>query len=121
MALTNGSTIDLELNQAREMAATAFTAADGITFPFDGDCQRMLLVLDNTAGSGTCTFTIPAGNGLMGASEQQVSVAAGKSYGVTLESGGYRQMKGEKKGLLFITASGGTPKAALLKLPQFSL
>lgn len=122
MALTSGTNIQLDVNNPVELIVTAFTAADGITFPMDGDCQRMLLVLDNTAGSAASTFTIHGGTSeIMGLPDKTVSVASGKTYVGTMESGGYRQLSGNMSGSIFITASGGTPKAALVALPQYHL
>lgn len=121
MAVTKGSNTTLVLNEGKTITPTSFTAEDGITFPFDGDCQRMVLILKNSSTAASCSFTIKGGNGFQGDSDITITVAASGEAAITVESGGYEDMSGSNAGKLLVTASGGTPQAAMLKLPQYNI
>ena len=120
MAVTSGSITKLALNAMSTLTLTAVTTlSDGITFPMEGDCQRMLLVLAETGGSNRVTFTLTGGNGVQKGAALTKTVTAGAQEVVVIESGRFVQMSGTNKGKILITGSGsGTGKAALLKLPQ---
>ena len=113
MALTNGIAMSCSMSLASDdFTITAFTAADGIDFAFDGADERMILLLSETGGSANSTMTI---KGIEGVSNDiPIVVTKGKCKCIALESALYRQPSGEHAGKVFITASGGTPAAALM-------
>ena len=121
MALTAGSITDLDLNSSIELVPTAFTAADGITFPYDGPDQQMILVLENSHASTASTFTIEKGDGIQGVADKSVTVAAGKRFAAVFESSMIKHLNDTHKGKIFITAAGGTPAAALLRVGVVAL
>lgn len=113
MAVTTGTVIDLKKDVAAEAALTSFTAADGITFPLDPHC---VLLLGNSHATNASTFTIKGAAGFAGNGDLTVSVAAGKTYALYPQDSYYKNLSGTDKGLVKITASGGTPAAACLLL-----
>ncbi len=113
MAVTTGTVINLLKDTAVEAAVTSFTAADGITFPLD---PHSILLLKNSHATDSCTFTIKGAAGFAGNGDLTVSVAAGKIYALYPQDSYYKNLSGTDKGLVKITASGGTPAAACLLL-----
>lgn len=118
MATTKGSSLQLDLNKSGEVSLAA--AAD-ISFPLSGPGDHAVLILDNSSGSAAATFTLHGGDMFCGREDLVVSVPTGKIHVLSVDSGNYKQTKGDLRGQLHLTASGGTPKAALVALPQYHL
>lgn len=79
-------------NEAVEVpAGTAITTA-GIEVDFNGQDDRTLLLVTSGASSAV-TLTILNGNGIQAVGDETISVAAGKTVAIVLESMRYKNLK----------------------------
>ena len=96
--------------------ATAVNAADGAEFVMSGADHKYLVYITNGASSAKAV-TVKAGNGLQGTADISVSLGAGKSTYVSLESGRFKNVTGADKGKVVITGESADIKVAVFKLP----
>ena len=91
-------------NDAANVALTSLAAstAKAIEWP-EGD-SKMILVVQN-GGNSAVTLTVKAGNGLQGVADHTVSLPIGVNL-IKLESGRFKNVSGENKGKIVISASG---------------
>lgn len=98
MAVTAVSIVDAYLNEEKEFAfATATSASDGFEITYNGADNRLAFLIENAAqSSGTMTFK--AGNAIQGVEDLVVTVAAGKSAVIWIDSGMIKNVFGTLKG-----------------------
>lgn len=96
--------------------ATAVNAADGAEFVMSGADHKYLVYITNGASSAKAA-TVKAGNGLQGTADISVTLGAGKSTFVALESGRFKNVTGADKGKVVITGDSADIKVAVFKLP----
>ena len=82
---------------------TAITTA-GVALDFSGKDDRSLFLITN-GDSGAVTLTVLKGNGLQATEDYTLSVAAGKTVAVTLESGRFKNVSGVNKDKVVFKAS----------------
>lgn len=105
----------LNLNEATKMAAVSKSAA--FTIDAKGGDYKTLVILEN-AGSAKATATFAIGNGIQGAGEALVvSVPAGETHGIVLDSGYFKNTSGADKDLIKVTPSAALSITAV-ELPQ---
>lgn len=119
MAITVITNTSLTRNEAKEI--TAKSAVDGtagakVNFENRSD-GKILLLLTNDHASASKDATIKAGNSLQGTEDLVVSVPAGKTYGVVVESGKYKNVTGDNKGNVIITGASTDIKVQAIELP----
>lgn len=106
----------LALNEAKEITITSKSAA------FAADAQggdyKVLLLFANS-GSGSVNVTIAKGDGPVGAGQDiQFAVAAGKTKGIVVDSGLFKQFAlADYKDAYKITPSGAVG-VSIIELPQ---
>ena len=105
----------LKLNEGSEVAAVSKSAAFTVELT-GGDYKTVILIAN--AGNAAATATFAVGNGIQGAgSDVVVSVGAGKTKAIVLDSGYFKNVSGADKDAVKIT-----PSAALsftvFELPQ---
>ena len=113
MAVTALERDVLALNEGGEITTTSKSG----TFYVDakgGDYKTLLLF----TASSAATVTISVGNGIQGAGEDlAISVGAGKTVGVVVDSGYYKFVSGDEKDTFKITASAAVT-VSVVELPQ---
>lgn len=115
MAITAHARTVLKLNTPAECAATSRSAVFGADAK-GGDYKTLFLF--NNAGNASATATIAAGDGIQGGgSNLVVTVAAGKTMGVVVDSGYFKNVSGEYKDFIKVTPSAAL-SVTIIELPQ---
>lgn len=107
----------------RNTFATAFTtlvqavdATDGAELTMEGDDDKYLLLLQNSA-SAAKSVTVKKGNGLQGVADLTETLAASSYTAIVLESGHFKNVSGADKGKVVITGGSADVKVAVFRLP----
>lgn len=119
MAVSTGVLTKLSRNEAAAMPTlTAITTvADGIKIPMSAEDGRILIMIAN-GGVAEATATIKKGNALQGVSDLAVTIAAGATKIICVESGRFTNVSGALAGYLLITGSASaTLTAGAVALP----
>lgn len=116
MASTNITMTKLQFNEAQSMPVPAAAdGTDGALVDYTGkEDGRILLILKNTAASAG-TAVVKGGNALQGGGDLEVSLAAGATGIVVLESGKFADSHGPNKGKVLVT--GASLQVAAVALP----
>ena len=93
----------LEINKAKAVTATSNSSAFKIELT-GGDYKTLVLI--NNAGSASATATFAVGNGIQGAGANLVvTVAAGATQAIVLDSGYFKNVSGTAKDCVTVTPS----------------
>lgn len=95
--------------------AAAVDAKDGALIPWDAADGKLLILIENAA-SAPKSVTIKSGGGLQGVGDLTLSLSASAKTAIMLDSGKYKQVKGDNKGKLVITGEDANVKVAALQL-----
>lgn len=115
MAITKVERTVMALNEGATIPVGAQSAAFGVDFK-GGDYKTLLLFAN--AGGSSATVTIAKGNGFRGAGEDMVvTVAAGTTVGVVIDSGYFKNLEGEYANCVKVTPSASLNVSAI-ELPQ---
>lgn len=93
-------------------AATSTT--DGFKIPFTYKDQLAVLLITSTEATNAKTLTIKAGNGFQAGNDLVISVAAGATMAVPLDSGIFKQMSGDNAGYILAIPEAVTVKCQLI-------
>jgi len=105
----------LNLNTASKLTATSKSAA--CTIDANGGDYKTLLIFAN-AGEASATATIAIGNGIQGVgADLVVTVGAGETHAIVVDSGYFKNVSGTNKGLIKVTPSAALSITAV-ELPQ---
>lgn len=117
MAATNIVITKLVRNEADVIPATAaVNATDGAMLDLNGIVDEKLLILIENAGSAAKVATIKAGNGIQGVHDLEISVDAGKTVGIVIESMKFKNVSGENMGKVIILGASTDIKIAAVQL-----
>ena len=115
--------VPVELEEYNKASAEVDSAA--LTTAIDGTAgayyehkerdDKYLVIAQNTANAAG-TLTIKKGNGIQGVADNVITIAAGKTVAINLESGCYKNVSGDNKGRVIMTGA-ATIKVAVVKLP----
>ena len=94
---------------------TALDASAGAYYEHKERDDKYVIIAQN-AGNAAANLTFKHGNGIQGVVDKVVSIGAGKTRFITLESGAFKFMSGENKGRVLMTGSADI-KVAVVKLP----
>lgn len=86
-------------------AADTAGSTDGVLIPAEG--KKTVIKMANT-GASDQIVTFKAGDGIQGVADLPVSVAAGKSGFITLDSGAFEITSGENKGYILAVPATAT-------------
>ena len=113
----------IEIVKHNEPSAEVATA--NLTVALDGTAgayyehkerdDKYVIIAQNTAEAAG-TLTIKKGNGIQGVADNVITIAAGKTVAINLESGCYKNVSGDNKGRVIMTGA-ATIKVAVIKLP----
>lgn len=113
----------IEIVKHNEPSAEVTTA--NLTVALDGTAgayyehkerdDKYVIIAQNTAEAAG-TLTIKKGNGIQGVADNVITIAAGKTVAINLESGCYKNVSGDNKGRVIMTGA-ATIKVAVIKLP----
>lgn len=117
MAVTAITKQVLGRNTFKDVTLTSLTSTtDGFEVAWDAHDERAVLLVLNS-GESAATVQVKKGNGLQGVNDlAEFSVGAGELSAVTLDSGNFKNVTGEKKGKVVITGSATSLKMALVEL-----
>lgn len=105
----------LKLNQAKKVIALSKSAAFTVELT-GGDYKTAFLIAN--AGSASATATFAVGNGIQGAgSNLVVTVPAGETHALVLDSGYFKNVSGTDKDAVRITPSAAL-SFTIAELPQ---
>lgn len=113
------TSITVEKMKYEELAtmptAAAVDATDGALVPWDVADRKLLILLENAA-SAAKTVTIKSGGGVQATGDLVLSLQASAKTAIMLDSGKYKQVKGDNKGKLVIKGEDANVKVAALQL-----
>lgn len=109
--------IPIENNFAVMEAATAPTSAnENVFIDFEHNDNKILILVTN-GGSSKADVTFHHGNGIQGCNNLVVSVDAGKTVAVNLESGRFKHVSGNYKGYVKVTSASTSVEYQVVVLP----
>lgn len=120
MAKSVITTIELEeYNNAIEVVSenffTAIDAENGTCYEHRERDDKYLIIAQNT-GASPATLTIKKGNGIQAVVDKVISISAGSTVCITLESGMFKNVSGEDKGKVVFEGTEDI-ELAIVKLP----
>ena len=89
-------------NEATAAFEVKAAASDTIRIPFDGKDQQTTFIV--TAESA-CNLTIKAGDSLQGVNDEVIAITANKYHAFSLDSGRFKNIRGENAGKVIMTPS----------------
>ncbi|MCB6992438.1 hypothetical protein LI177_02930 [bacterium 210820-DFI.6.37] len=93
----------LEPNVASEgFTFTAAAASDNILVPLEGKDEQTTFIVTATAA---CNLTIKAGDSLQGVNDEIIAITAGKYHVFSLDSGRFKNIRGENAEKVVIVPS----------------
>jgi len=105
----------LNLNAASKLTAASKSAA--FTVDAKGGDYKTMIIMTN-AGEASATATIAIGNGIQGVGDNlTVTVGAGETHAIVLDSGYFKNVSGTNKDFIKITPSAAISFTAV-ELPQ---
>jgi hypothetical protein len=105
----------LKLNEAK--AVTPISKSAAFTLELTGGDYKTAILMAN-AGSASATVTFAIGNGIQGAgSDLVVTVAAGATMAICLDSGYFKNVSGTDKDAVKVTPSAAI-SFTIVELPQ---
>lgn len=119
MAMTEVKNTELVRNEAKEIeTAVAVDASAGASVDYTNKSDgRILLMITNENASDTKKATIVKGNALQGVEDLEISIPAGKTYGIVVESGKFGNVYGENKGKVIVQGESTDIKVQAVELP----
>ena len=105
---------NLKWNQAAAAEMAAADTQNGILVTPGADEATVLIL----TASGAMDVTISAGDGIQGGNDLGVSFAGAGTQYISLESGCYKQTRGEHAGKLLIKPSASGLTVGCLRLPR---
>lgn len=118
MAMSEIVNTELLRNEAKEIEeAVAVDATAGASVDYTNQSDgRILLMITNT-GSAEQKATILRGDALQGVEDLEISIPAGKTFGIVIESGKFVNVSGEYKGKVVITGESADITVQAIELP----
>ncbi|MEG1152511.1 MAG: hypothetical protein RSD67_06560 [Oscillospiraceae bacterium] len=116
MAITklNENKIENVNTASGEIVFATATIADGFQIPFMGKDYKTLILIKGGSAVGEMNFLM--GNSIQGITDLKVSVPAGKTIAITLDSGSFKNVTGEFKGYVLAKPSAADISVAVVEL-----
>lgn len=119
MAMTEIKNTELIRNEAKEIetaVAVDETAGASVDYTNKSD-GRILLMITNENGSASKKVTVLKGNALQGTEDLEISIPAGKTYGIVVESGKFENVSGKNAGKVIIKGESTDITVQAVELP----
>ena len=110
MATKNVTKTVLDLNEPKEIVYTSATSSDTITLDYDGAGDEKLVAIFQ----GSATIKYKKGNAIQGVVDVEKAITTAGA--VRIDSGLFKQVSGDNKGKVEVTATSGV-SVALIQLP----
>lgn len=119
MAVVKITNTVLTRNEAKEVTASvAVDVTDGASVDYTNkSCGKILLLIENGHASAAKKATIVKGDGLQSTKDLEVSIPAGKTYAVCVESGKFMNVSGVNKGKVVVKGESADIKVKAIELP----
>ena len=116
MAIAKITNTELIRNEAKEViSAVAVDTTEGASVDYTNQSDgRILLMITN---GNAKKATIIKGNSLQGVEDLEISIPAGKTYGIVIESGKFVNVSGENKGEVIIKGESADITIQAVELP----
>ena len=108
---------ELVRNEAKEIETAVDTSAGASVDYTNKSDGRILLMITNGNGSDAKKATIVKGNALQGVEDLEISIPAGKTYGIVIESGKFENISGENAGKVVIKGESTDITVQAVELP----
>ncbi len=110
---------ELLRNVAKEIVASvAVDATEGASVDYSNKSDgRILLMIANGNASSAKKATILKGNALQGVEDLEISIPAGKTYGIVIEAGKFVNVSGDNKGKVIIKGESTDITVQSVELP----
>ena len=108
---------ELVRNEAKEIETAVDTSAGASVDYTNKSDGRILLMITNENASDTKKATILKGNALQGVEDLEISIPAGKTYGIVVETGKFGNVYGDNKGKVIVQGESTDIKVQAVELP----
>lgn len=108
---------ELVRNEAKEIETAVDTSAGASVDYTNKSDGRILLMITNGNESDAKKATIVKGNALQGVKDLEISIPAGKTYGIVIESGKFENVSGENAGKVVIKGESTDITVQAVELP----
>lgn len=108
---------ELVRNEAKEIETAVDTSAGASVDYTNKSDGRILLMITNGNESDAKKATIVKGNALQGVEDLEISIPAGKTYGIVIESGKFENVSGENAGKVVIKGESTDITVQAVELP----
>lgn len=108
---------ELVRNEAKEIETAVDTSAGASVDYTNKSDGRILLMITNENASDAKKATIVKGNALQGVEDLEISIPAGKTYGIVIESGKFENVSGENAGKVVIKGESTDITVQAVELP----
>ena len=108
---------ELVRNEAKEIETAVDTSAGASVDYTNKSDGRILLMITNGNESDAKKVTIVKGNALQGVEDLEISIPAGKTYGIVIESGKFENVSGENAGKVVIKGESTDITVQAVELP----
>lgn len=119
MAIVKITNTELLRNEAQEIkTAVAVDGTAGASVDYTNKSDgRILLMITNSNSSAAKKATILKGNALQGVEDLEITIPAGKTYGIVIESGKFINASGDNKGNIIIKGESTDITIQAIELP----
>ncbi len=119
MAIVKITNTELLRNEAQEIkSAVAVDGTAGASVDYTNKSDgRILLMITNSNSSAAKKATILKGNALQGVEDLEISIPAGKTYGIVVESGKFINTSGDNKENVVIKGESTDITVQAIELP----
>lgn len=118
MAMSEITNTELLRNEAKEiLEPVAVDASEGASIDYSNKSDGRILLMITNSASDDKNATILKGNSLQGVEDLVITIPAGKTYGIVIESGKYANVSGDNKGKVIITGESADITVQAIELP----
>ena len=119
MAMSEIKNTELVRNEAKEIvSAVAVDSNAGASVDYSNKSDgRILLMITNANTNASKKATILKGNALQGTEDLIVTIPAGKTFGIVIETGKFGNIYGNNKGKVIIKGESTDIKVQAVELP----
>lgn len=119
MAITEVTNTELKRNEAQKIVtavAVDGTAGASVNYSNQSD-GRILLLIKNGHASASKKATVLKGNSLQGVEDLEITIPAGETHGLVIESGKFSNTYGDNKGKVIIKGESTDITIQAIELP----
>lgn len=118
MAISEIINTELVRNEAKEiLEQVAIDVTEGASIDYSNKSDGRILLMLTNGDTDDKKATILKGNSLQGVEDLEITIPAGKTYGIVIESGKFANVAGDNKGKVIIKGESVKITVQAIELP----